>query len=60
MRIVIPTPVIHGIVHPDALTRGETEDIAQGHAAALAAMRVRIGRTEVETLPEPECSCQSR
>ena len=57
MRIVIPTPVIHGIIHPDGLTRGETEDIATRLAESLAAMRIRVDPSEIEILPDRECCC---
>lgn len=58
MRIVIPAPIIHSVIHPDGLTRSETEDIAQGLAAALADRGICIYPSEAEILPDSACSCQ--
>ncbi len=58
MRIVIPTPVIHSFIHPVGLPRSETEVIAHRLTAALAEMGIRVDPSEIEILPDPECSCR--
>ena len=55
MRIVVHAPVIHTIIHPDGLTRSETEDVAQRLTAALAGMGIRVDPNEIEILPDLEC-----
>ena len=54
MKIVIPTPTINGIIHTDALTRSETDDIAHRLASALAGMGIRVDPGVIEVLPDDE------
>ncbi|BBX87979.1 hypothetical protein [Mycolicibacterium aubagnense] len=58
MRIVIHAPVIHSFIHPAGLPRSEAVNIAQGLTAALADMGIRVEPSEIEILPDSECSCR--
>lgn len=52
MKIVIPTRVIHDLIHPDPLSTAEIDEIATALAGTLAQLHIHVNPAEIEIVPD--------